>query len=134
MSDDLVAFLRARLDEDERVARSTKQNGLSWQNFEMDGELRDDRNAGTVASVIPETREHIARHDPARVLREVEAKRRILDVHAPEPLSEYVRKSYCEVCQCYADGIVEGAYPCATVALLASMYSDHPDYRPEWRT
>lgn len=53
---------------------------------------------------------HIARHDPARVLREVEAKRRILALH--EELNE--------------------PHLYEAVQHLAAVWSDHPGYRPEW--
>ncbi|MFE7966149.1 DUF6221 family protein [Streptomyces cellulosae] len=81
--DDLVQWLRAQLDEDERIARGTGQPGTSWQNVDMDGELRGDVNAGTVAYVPrEETRAHIAAWDPARVLREIDAKRQALAHYA----------------------------------------------------
>lgn len=85
--DDLVVWLGRQLDDDERIARGTGQPSLSWRNVDMDGELRDDVNAGTVAYVPREgTRAHIARHDPARVLREVEAKRQLLADLLPAPM------------------------------------------------
>ncbi len=46
-------------------------------------------------------------HDPARILREVEAKRRILARHARDP------------------------WPCHDLPDLASPYADHPDF-PAW--
>jgi hypothetical protein len=53
--------------------------------------------------------EHIARHDPARVLADVEAKRRIVEWDAEQPVDRGV------------------------LNILASVYADHPDYREEWR-
>lgn len=53
--DDLVSWLRAQLDDDERVAREA------------------------AGHVDPEQCEHIARWDPTRVLAEIDAKRRIMD-------------------------------------------------------
>ncbi|WP_406500043.1 DUF6221 family protein [Streptomyces sp. NBC_00846] len=47
---------------------------------------------------------HVALHDPARVLREVEAKRRILARHARDP------------------------WPCHNLRDLASPYTDHSDF------
>ena len=76
--------------------------------------------------------ESYARHDEtphsgpgstARVLREVEAKRRIVDVAA----------------EC-ADGMWHTGYTCGAengyadiLDHLAAVYADHPDYREEWR-
>lgn len=48
---------------------------------------------------------HIIRHDPARVLADVEAKRKIIDLH-------FDRNDYCDVC-----GTL---WPCLTLQLLAS--------------
>lgn len=73
--------------------------------------------------------EHIARHDPARVLAEADAKRRIIKVH-------FRRRSYdwdepgvigFECAQCC------DRFPCTTLRLLALPYADHPYYKPEWR-
>lgn len=76
---DIVTWLGQQLDEDKRCALATGQASSSWQDFSMDGELRDSANGGTVAYVPrPEDRAHIARHDPASVLRRVGADRAIL--------------------------------------------------------
>ncbi|MEU6233851.1 DUF6221 family protein [Kitasatospora sp. NPDC047058] len=132
MTADLVAFLRARLDEDERIARRTRQPGYQWRNFDMDGELRDSDNAGTVA-YIPHAndRTHIARHDPARVLAEVDAKRHIIDLYEAaherhlnkaERLSPSAMRRRAGRREALDD----------TLCLLALPYAGHPDYRPEW--
>jgi len=61
--------------------------------------------------------EHIARHDPARVLAECSAKRRIVEL------------GVCTAC-------ATEAQPCDhradTLRLLALPYADHEDYREEW--
>lgn len=75
---------------------------------------------------------HIARHDPARVLREVDAKRQLLALHAvdyrerPERVLGEVDDPFCAEC-------VGERYPCATIRLLALPYVDRPGYREEWR-
>jgi hypothetical protein len=111
--DDLNAFLAARLDEDERELVKDPPVGLGYANLGV------------------------------RMLREVEAKRALLRMHepvlfwgnSPPPLKDRTPENavawYCE-CQC-PDGVIEGAYPCDTARLLAAVYSDHPDYRPEWK-
>lgn len=58
--------------------------------------------------------EHIARHDPARVLRDVEAKRRIIAL--------WERSEFCE--RIALDDVLD---------LLALPYADHPNFRQEWR-
>ena len=66
---DLIAFLNARLEEDASFARATMRRGAPpWAKVG-----RGER--------IPEMA-HIERHSPARALREVEAKRAILEMYA----------------------------------------------------
>ncbi|MFE9855563.1 DUF6221 family protein [Streptomyces sp. NPDC005780] len=82
MTDDLVQFIRARLDEDERAAqradpgswtlRTLGRHDLAAVKTES-GLMQLDGSRATANAV------HIARHDPARVLREVEAKRLLLE-------------------------------------------------------
>ena len=64
-------------------------------------------------SVSPDDAAHIARHDPARVLRECEAKRALVE----------------HVCR-----VEWGGYAVRDVILedIAAVYSDHPDYDPAW--
>lgn len=64
--------------------------------------------------------EHIARHDPGRVLREVEAKREIVDQHGP------TEEETCRLC-------LYLPLPCITLRLLAQAYDWHKDYDEEWR-
>lgn len=89
--------------------------------------------------------EHIARHDPARVLAEVAAKRAIVAMHEqaeklvwdPRPAGTPVREprrepaGYCSTCQ-VEDGVIHGTWPCDTLKHLATVYSEHPDFNPAW--
>ena len=145
MTTDLVAFLRARLDEDHRIAAvaAGMDAGSSWVADDYD--VLGDGTAAEATS-FPQA-EHIARHDPARVLREVAAKRRILFAHEPVLLRKgsgadyYVTATVCRTCggtdALYDDGTAPpdrpAAYPCPTLRLLALPYADHPDYQEEWR-
>jgi hypothetical protein len=126
MTDDpLVAFLRARLDEDEQVARDA--GAEAWRKAERPS-IWVTRADGPVAQTKDfEDAAHIARHDPARVLRDVEAKRRIIDLHAPRHADDYERWGTSDCVACY------DLTPCRTVRLLALPYADHPDYREHWR-
>jgi hypothetical protein len=122
MSGDLVAFLNARLDEDDAAAKA-------WLPF---------GNPDAVA------REHIARHDPGRVLREVAAKRAIVGLHRIEvrkaeitPFDPYTGERRldqyevtCEICGWSSD---DPTSACATLRAIAAVYSHHPDYREEWK-
>ena len=125
--DDLIAFLTARLDEDEAAAKA------SWPGpWDYETEVGGFGPVGCVLMPIPQhkgartgltsftplgtqdadTAAHIARHDPARVLREVAAKRAIIAQWEHSPVGS----------------------PVLTNALyqLAAVWSDHPDYRQEW--
>jgi hypothetical protein len=136
---DLAEFLRARLDEDERIARGVQDGSPPW-----DGQWIPDgphalrtRNGHVLAcstvttdgrdlpiDLKPGLVEHWARHDPARVLAEVAAKRRLLDETYPELQ--------------WADSAAAGEWNADQEAaldflkILALPYAGHPGYRPEW--
>lgn len=115
--DDLTAFVRARLDEDEAAAQDPAR---VWP-----GPWTADRcevsDSGGVTVVRDEYHwgpmPHIARHDPARVLRDIAAKRAILD--------------RCVRWEC--DEMTAGMLIEDVLAHLATAWSGHPDYRDEWR-
>jgi hypothetical protein len=131
--DDLVQFLRARLDEEEAATRAAAraERADTWTTVpDSHGGVLD--GTGTRSLIVgygdvmaPETATHIARHDPARVLAEVDAKRQIVDrmagmLAAAEGDSEVDHYGGLDA----AEGTLE---------LLALPYADHPDYRDEWR-
>ncbi|WP_327139279.1 DUF6221 family protein [Nocardia sp. NBC_01327] len=123
-------FIEARIDIEEATARGTVQASLSWQNFTMDGELRDSDNAGTIMMcVADEDRQHIAHHDPARVLRQCTALRAILRVHRPDGDRE------CVGCT-RNDRAGEPSFvpigECVELRTLAAIWPDHPDFQAEW--
>lgn len=121
---DIVRFLKDRLDEDEATARAILADDLSegrwrWQLHGLNPyrtALVNDRGSVLLPAkhddVFPSrsVAEHIARHDPARVLREVEAKRVALNWYEND------------------DHVVMAA----TIYAMAAIYSDHPDYCDEW--
>ncbi|HEY5985817.1 MAG TPA: DUF6221 family protein [Streptosporangiaceae bacterium] len=115
MSADLAAFLRARLDEAEARAWAvhdvSKCDALLYEDLPADAPLPDaaDCECGY----------------PARVLREVAAKRAILagfsHLHSdPERLTDPLKHALHHV-------LLTGA-----VLPLAAVWRDHPDYDPEW--
>lgn len=150
---DLVGFIRAQLAEDERIARAAcwdEQSDVwtarppraSYERYTVVDYLDD----GVVA-VTPENADadgvgrHIAEHDPARVLREIGAKRRLLDDYIvtvrirdgaatrikaagdhpdPKDLDEWDRAQR-------EAAILEGP-----VRLAASVYDDKPGYLAKW--
>lgn len=95
MSDDLVAFWSARLDEDKDRARRGSPPGWVWGN---------------------------------RALREVAAKRRILTRY------EYACRQASVNIDAEQEAWEKIAGALERDALdLAAVYSDHPDYREEWK-
>lgn len=131
MSGDLVAFLRARLDEDEQAARAAAraERSDSWTTLPdswggvLDGGGNRSLAIGYGDVMAPATAAHIARHDPARALREVEAKRRMLGRH-----HDFQR--WCGGC---GNDLTYRIDDCPELRDLAAVYADHPSYREEWR-
>lgn len=140
MTTDLIAFLRARLDEDAAVARAAAEHD--------DGAGHDVQGAPGTWTFVPDEDffgavhpggaigprvghvnraawgQHIALHDPARVLADIEAKRRIIRAH----------EKWCDG-RCAAP-YPEGGFDAAhywSIESLAAAYAAHPDYREEWR-
>jgi hypothetical protein len=112
---EIVEFLKARLDEDETIARDANTSP------EMVTGIPRSYASAPVAI-------HIARHHPERVLREVEAKRRIVHEYEVE-VDRGPAGSRLEF-EARHGGILD-AYR-ASLRILAAAYSDHPDYRQEW--
>ena len=133
--DELVGFLEERLDDDEyraKAARSeswTVERDVSTIPGNVAAESRvvigADAESG-IAQVNGRDRAlHIARHDPARVLHEIDAKRRIL---------EQVTRIERDAPPRTVDP-PEGAdvTMVSVLEMLALPYADHADYRAEWR-
>jgi hypothetical protein len=76
------------------------------------------------------TFQHIARHDPARVLAECAAKRAIIEQHRESRF--FARHQGCVVCRTGSGPLLPVEYPCPTVRALAAVHKDHPDYQQEW--
>jgi hypothetical protein len=127
VGDDLVEFLRDRLDEDERQARAAMiYQDANWR-VEISGIITTSAETD-VYTDDRELAEHIARHDPARVLADVEAKREIVEQHALVG-DGAVCLSYCHT---RTPGEAQ-PWPCLTLRLLALPYVDHPEYQEEWK-
>lgn len=127
VNDDLTAFLHARLNEDEQAARAAEADIASWGGtWEAFTDTLWKRTVIEADAIC----DHIARHDPARVLAEVNAKRRIIDEH---PI--LTAWKVCTRCSDFYDTApISRIYgPCPTLRLLALPHAGHPDYRQEWR-
>lgn len=151
---DLIEFLKARLASDENIARASGGVG-TWTAREADRtydglrqfDLMDDRYpAGRITGSARSN--HITRHDPARILREVEAKRAILDkiagwTHAVVEDCWYTCEAATDAhdggSSCVDEDGQLGPCTCGLDARrevllrhLAAPYSDHPDFDPAW--
>lgn len=134
--DDLVAWLRQQLDEDERVALAAAQLAQTrdwWASAEgkvHDANAEGYRNllGGENAWSLDEIGEHIARWDPARVLAEVEAKRRVLDRYE-DALARCDDPDESQL----AAGIQVSEYEDWIIPQLAQPYAGQPGWREEWR-
>ncbi|MDL4774254.1 MULTISPECIES: DUF6221 family protein [Thermomonosporaceae] len=125
----LVEFVKARLDDDELVAQAARlASAAPWRltsEHGFDGAepveykvLRDNDGlsiADDRTNLTAEDLTHIAHHEPARALAEIEAKRRLiieLDSYGgPETTDAYY----------------------VVLRHLATVYADHPDYQDDWR-
>ena len=117
MSGDLVAFLRARLDGDERRA-----------------EFIHHVNCGNLVAQSYELPDPCDCETPARVLAEVQVKRRIIALHKSRgveggPPYEWTC-AFCDHAPVPWERYIE--WPCVTLRLLALPYAEHPDYQAEW--
>lgn len=134
--DDLVTWLRAQLDDDEQVARDAP--GPAWAAaIEREGSPGNWRGIKAELVTLPPTKlddslsvgaellrgtswrvtQHATRWDPARVLAEIAAKRRILDLCTPE----------------LDEGTSGARISRLTIHTLAQPYADLPEFLPEWR-
>ncbi len=131
---DLVAFLAARLDEDEQRALAMKHFTVHEQPYyscaaSRTGPLGDLEWGEEFCDCFVAERK-------ARALREVEAKRKILAAHGPDLINRFgsARSPLCLVCLTDREGYEEqweaDPWPCLTLRALAAVYSDHPDYWP----
>ena len=142
--DDLVQWLRAQLDEDERIARAAADvRGPVWwyEGYfgDVDGQVLAgdvlDGGSAAVRSLAMTTRsdaegEHVARHDPARVLGEIEATRGIVRAYeaavaafndSGPAMANYDRLT----------GSVSSLR--GSLELLATVYDDRPGFQESWR-
>jgi hypothetical protein len=151
---DLVEFLRARLDEDEQAAKRVRQPYRLY--VDSDGRISEPKRVDDLygerdgeyelwADGEDRMPNHIASwsliYDPARVLREVEVKRRIVELHQPDmklPDDWYGNDAKCKECGQLWHWIRESPLPsisrgCRTIRRLAAPFSGEPGYKEEWK-
>jgi len=121
---DLATFLEARIADDEAAARTVHDVAkCDAMLYEEDMAAYAARTPGCDCGY------------PARVLREVDAKRKIVAEHAMEPgmlPPSCVRCCDTNTAQ-YPQRWDALTWPCPTVRALAAVWSDHKDYDLAWK-
>lgn len=136
MSDELVGWLRQQLDEDERVIAAMEREEARVRT----APIFQGHPLGWLEGVDIFV-------SSKRWRAEVEAKRAILDLHAPQPTG-YVDGKYvhgeagqlqCGHCaeQCHSGSglscdMPDAPWPCPTVRLIAQPYAGREGWREEW--
>jgi hypothetical protein len=114
-------FIEARIAEDEQAAAraSIEYEYETWTASEDSVSTITNSNiAHTVeATYNSDVADHIARHDPARAMRQCAAIRELINVASD------VDALYSIAAEDAADSIRR---------TIAAIWSDHPDYRQEW--
>jgi hypothetical protein len=121
---DLVTFVRARLDEREAEAYlAAEDTHRDWQQSGQSVYGNDRLVVSTMIGGAWSAVRHITANDPAYVLRDIAAKRAIVE--------EYGRAANGDIDSGLSAGYRNGlARACLC---LAATDSDHPDYDGRWR-
>lgn len=145
-TDGLAAFLAARYDEAEALARAVLEETRhcdqcdalasgSWAVNPDHAPLLEDQ--GSEVMIVydqPPTRTamlaHIAANDPAHRLADIVLKRAILAEHRP---NSRAIDQWTRCCGCNDSNGDYLPWPCKTVRLLGSEFAEHPEYREAWR-
>lgn len=133
----LVAFMTARIGEDEEAAHKAASadrrfGGRPHWAAPGRGIVADATDPDwCVVDLGPciedgALAEHIVRHDPARVLREVASKRRRLEDYRLAARAARTRPGFPG-----ADRLRDGCY--GAVLADAAVYAGHPDYAHRWK-
>jgi hypothetical protein len=128
--DELLAFVTARLSEEERDAREAGAEEV-WQE---DGAtvIRGHPTYQVVDWVYDDRARHIARQDPRATIARVAALRALVAPH--ERIEEY-GEAMCRQCSYPSEtsGDLTGGYwPCDTLRHVAAIWGWHPDFREAW--
>lgn len=111
----LVEFLQARLAEDELTALAAVDGSPQWHNSHLYRDVKDEHGHYVIQAdsrhPSVEQAAHIARHGPARVLAEVDAKRAVI--------ADYLRHDATGDLR--ARGIIEDI-----LRSMCAVYTEHP--------
>lgn len=151
---DIVAFIEARLAEDEAIAQAAytaevdadPDEVVRWRNGGDGDVYLDGRHGNQAIAVGPwncpmneQIVSHVVRWDPDRVLAEIAAKRRVLSRHCPG-VARWERDPIpcagCHGCPVGRAGFLhftKDINECPELRDLASAWADHPDFDLAWR-
>ncbi len=130
---DLHGWITQQVAETQRIAEAARGQGAGQWRHESshpNGYVYDERDQPVVydeGAPFPEEAEHIAFHDPASVLRQCAADRKILAEHpyttrVINPIDGSTSAGFgCETCHDW-DGVPEGRGNCATILAVAEAY------------
>lgn len=140
MTNDLIAFVRDRKADEERVVRAASTYGDTWSASDPGIYPSDESRhpgpiiGGVCGDLEAEYAEHISLWDPAGVLAKIQADRRILDEVERWPgydLPGGVRDGR-DWNERERDQTVQDVLA-GVVLALAQPYAAHPSFREEWR-
>jgi hypothetical protein len=134
MSDDMVAFAIARIDDMENRARYCGPSRVAWLSLHDEaGNLRhttvaaSDHGDGTDwiadGKVLPVPASAHVIYDPAREIRKAEGMRAV--VHRYQAQAARASQNAMEEDRAWTLWL--------PVAYLAAIWADHPDYQREWK-
>lgn len=145
---DLAAFLRARLDEDEARERQRRcvtlpSSDIITLSADEPGIVHIDDQPSDAWAYY----NRISQPDPRKhVLADIDAKRRIVDAYLPPgtnphpgcPCINYEGQDPAEYteydsCHRHLEASEKHLHHDYVLRLIALLYADHPDYREDWR-
>ena len=131
----LTEFLLERIAEDEEIVRyllgDYAEHAAAWSNPATGVvDVGDPGVDGLIPVGDGPLAKHISHWDPARVLAECEAKRRIVDFSRLMDDRSREFRERGERSRSVDDASAFGFWACLRLAL---PYADHPDYDEEWR-
>jgi hypothetical protein len=125
--DDLARWLTAQLDEETRTASG-------WHTLDCDIHAHLEGDAESVQATMAMFHQAPGLvcdcGGPARMLREIDATRKLLALHQPVEDTEEMQ-DYCTECDLGRDQYPY--FPCTTLRLHAAVYDQHPGYLESWR-
>jgi hypothetical protein len=130
--DAVIAFYRARLDEDVQAARYAieEMGDDRWQQRGPEIVTVTDRERDVAALCDVDCIRHIVRHDPARVLKKVTAGRGLIRLY--EEACERIDYLTAQGWEAKGSKVAAESYANA-ILVNAAQWDDHQDWHAAWR-